>query len=151
MAGIDISGYGTVVTLQATKTFPVGVPLTHWADDADPIDMPVLQIADAAMGVNGDMLKWSKANPIKLAISVAPNSVDDVLLGILLQANRVGQGKLSARDSIQLTIVYPNFSVITFSDGIILDGMPGNSIASSGRLKTKTYNFAFAGYVEVGV
>lgn len=142
----DISGTGTVVVLNCSTTFP-GLPLTisQFADDADPLDIPALQIADSAMGLNGDLLKWRKANVISMTLNVVPSSPDDVNLEILANANRVEQGKVSANDIITATITYPDGRIKTFTGGIIVQYMPGNSISSSMRLKTKPYVFQFQG------
>ncbi len=141
----DISAFGFQVSLIASVTYPIGIILSQWADDQDPFDIPSLQIADSAMGINGDLIKWSKANPVKITLSVVPNSRDDALLAILLQANRVGRGKVSANDEITIVGVYPTGRIITLSPGVITDGMPGNAVSTAGRLKSKTYAFSFEG------
>jgi len=138
-----LSGFGTVVTLIASNTFPIGIPLTEFADDIDPFDLPSLNIAETSMGLNGEQLAWAKPNPIKLTIGVVPFSAEDISLGILFEANRVGKGKQGARDIITITVVYPNFDFVTFSSGIITDGMPANSVSSSSRIKSKNYGFSF--------
>lgn len=139
----DISGFGALVTIVASNTYPAGLPITQFADDADALDFPSINIAETAMGVNGDLLGWSKANPLPISISVIPGGEDDVALAILAEANRVGQGKTSARDSITLTVLYPDGSLITFSQGVMVEAQFGKSIASSSRLKSKTYAFRF--------
>lgn len=145
----DISGFGLKVQMIASVTYPIGIVVTEFADDTDPFDLPSLQIADTAMGLNGDLISWSKANPIKVTLSVIANSISDDLLAILLEANRVGRGKTGARDIITMTGIYPSGSFITLSNGIITNGMPGNGVASAGRLKTKTYEFAFENKIGV--
>ena len=145
----DISGFGLKVQMIASVTFPIGIVVTEFADDTDPFDLPSLQIADTAMGLNGDLISWSKANPIKVTLSVIANSISDDLLAILLEANRVGRGKTGARDIITMTGIYPSGSFITLSNGIITNGMPGNGVASAGRLKTKTYEFAFENKIGI--
>lgn len=95
------------------------------------------------MGVNGDLITWSKANPLKLTISLVPNSDDDKNMAILLEANRVGKGKQGARDVVSIIVIYPDGRMSAFTQGKITDGSPGNSIASAGRMKSKTYGFAF--------
>lgn len=145
----DISGFGLKVQMIASVTFPIGIVVTEFADDTDPFDLPSLQIADTAMGLNGDLISWSKANPIKVTLSVIANSLSDDLLAILLEANRVGRGKTGARDIITMTGIYPSGSFITLSNGIITNGMPGNGVASAGRLKTKTYEFAFENKIGI--
>jgi hypothetical protein len=139
----DISVFGLRVQLQASQTFPSGISLTQFADDADPFDAPTMQIRDKAMGVNGDLITWAKATPISLSLSVVPNSEDDRNLAVLFEANRVGKGKQGARDVINVTAIYPDGRTASFTQGVITDGMPANSPSSAGRLKSKTYQFAF--------
>lgn len=139
----DISVFGLRVQLQASETFPSGITITQFADDADPFDTPSIQIRDKAMGVNGDLIMWSKATPITLSLSVVPNSDDDRNLAVLLEANRVGKGKQGARDVVSVTAVYPDGRTVSFVQGSITDGAPANSPSSAGRFKSKTYMFAF--------
>lgn len=139
----DISAFGLRVQLVASQTFPSGLSLTQFADDADPFDSPSIQIRDKAMGINGDLISWSKANAVPLTINVVPGGEDDRNLSVLFEANRTGKGKLGARDVIAITAVYPDGRTASFTQGVITDGQPANSAASSGRLKTKAYTFAF--------
>jgi len=143
----NISGFGLIVNVRASKTFPLGIPITQFADDSDPLDIPSLQIADSAMGLNGDLVTWSKANPIKVTLNVLPNTVDDIELSILLEANRVGRGKVGARDIITMTLLYPSGNFVTLTTGTITDGIPSSPVSSAGRLKTKSYSFTFEGRV----
>ena len=139
----DISVFGIRVQVVASQTFPAGINITQFADDADPFDAPSMQIRDKAMGVNGDLISWSKANPIPVTLNVVPNSEDDKNLGVLFEANRVGKGKQGARDVISITAVYPDGKTASFTQGVITDGQPANSAQSSGRMKSKAYTFAF--------
>lgn len=139
----DVTGFGAIVTLVASNTYPVGIPITEFADDADPFDSASIAIADTAMGLNGDLISWGRATPLPAVLNVIPGSDDDVALGILAEANRVGQGKVSARDIITLTIAFPDGSITTYIQGKLTNAMFSKSIAGSGRLKTKPYVFAF--------
>lgn len=139
----DISGFGSQVRIVASTTFPAGFTVTQGADDADFFDVPSQQVADKAMGVNGDLLTWSKATPINITLNVVPDGDDDENLSILLEANRVGRGKLSVRDQITMTITYPDGSLVTYTNGKITDGMTAKSVASAGRFKTRAYMFTF--------
>jgi len=139
----DISAFGIRVRLIASVTFPVGIDVTQFADDGDSLDLPTQQIADKAMGVNGDLITWSKANPLNATLNIIPGSEDDRNLSVLLEANRVARGKRSARDVITMTVIYPDGSTQTWSPGRITDGTPGKALASSGRIKTKPYSFTF--------
>lgn len=139
----DISGFGLKVRLIGSITFPAGFNVTQFADDADPFDLPSMQIRDKAMGINGDLVTWSKANPIMATLSLIPNSEDDRNMQILFEANRVGKGKQGARDIITLVAIYPDGRVWTGNQGVITDGPPGSGVASAGRLKSNAYMFAF--------
>jgi len=139
----DVAGFGLSVRVIASKTFPAGFTVTAFADDADPFDLPELQINDAANGLNGDMISWSTSAPIPFAMSVIPNSEDDKNLAVLYEANRAARGKRPAKDIITVVGMYPDGSTITLFPGIIFSATPGRSVGSSGRLKSKTYNFRF--------
>lgn len=144
----DISAFGTRLRVRASTTFPIGFDFTEFADDADGIDQPSTQVKDKAMGLNGDLLTWSTANPLLVTVNAIPGSEGDRNLSILLEANRVGKGKSSALDRITLTVIYPDGSTVTYNGGAITDGPPGRSTASSGRLKTNAYQFAFENKVD---
>jgi len=139
----DISAFGIRVQLVASVTFPAGITLTQFADDGDSLDVPQQQIADKAMGVNGDLIVWSKANPLNVTINIIPGSEDDLNMSVLLEANRVARGKRGARDTITLTAIYPDETTQTWSLGRITDGIPGKALAASGRMKTKPYMLTF--------
>jgi hypothetical protein len=139
----DISAFGIRLQLVASVTFPAGITLTQFADDGDSLDVPQQQIADKAMGVNGDLIVWSKANPLNITINIIPGSEDDRNMSVLLEANRVARGKRGARDTITLTAIYPDETTQTWSPGRITDGIPGKALAASGRMKTKPYMLTF--------
>lgn len=139
----DISGFGFQVRVIASKTFPTGFTVTAFADDGDPFDLPTLQVNDAAMGLNGDMVTWSFHAPVPCVINVIPKSDDDKNLQVILEANRAAKGKKPAKDVITLIGVYPDGSTVTLGSGVIYSGIPSNSIASAGRFKTKPYEFRF--------
>lgn len=139
----DISGFGLKVNIKASATFPSGISVSQFADDGDSLDVPSIQIADKAMGLNGDLITWSKAIPLTVTLNIIPDSEDDKNLSVLAESNRVGKGKKSARDVITMTVAYPNEKVVTYTAGKLTDAMVGNSVASAGRMKTKAYIFAF--------
>jgi len=139
----DISGYGFRLNLVASSTFPAGIDITQAADDADPFDIPSIQIADKAKGVNGDLITWATANPIDITIAVIPGSIDDRNLSALAQANNPAAGGELQNDEITLACIYPDNSTVSGLRGAITDFTPGKSISSAGRQKTNTYVFAF--------
>ena len=148
---VDVSGLGTQILIIATNTFPVGMLLTQFSDDADAIDIPTITTGEAKMGVNGDLIRYSKPAIIPAVINIVPGGTDDLQLSILLQANMVGKGKIGARDEITATVTYPDGRFIILREGLITGGNPGLSISSEGRFKTKPYNFSFSSYSSVGV
>lgn len=139
----DISASGVKGQMLASKTFPGGLSLSEWCDDSDPIDLPSVQIADTAKGINGDLLVWSKPELNKITLNVIPDGEDDENLQILFNANKVVRGRAAARDTINLIMTYPNGTKVTCSNGAITDGMPGQSASSAARKKTKSYQFTF--------
>lgn len=145
----DVSGFGFQVRLIASKTFPAGFTITAFADDADPFDLPQLQINDAAMGLNGDMVTWTFHAPIPVTINLIPKTDEDKNMAVLFEANRAARGKKPARDIITLVGVYPDDSTVTLSKGVCFGSIPSNSIASAGRYKSKPYEFRFEQMTKV--
>ena len=144
---LDVSGFNTKIWLIASVTFPQGFGVSQFTNDADPLDFASIKIGDAVMGVNGDLITWARAVSLPMVLNVIPGGIDDINLGILAEANRVGQGKSSALDVITATAIYPDGSSIILQSGKILDAMFGKSISSESRLKTKSYAFAFGNKV----
>lgn len=140
----DISIFGLSANVTADTTFPNGLVITSFADDADPLDSPDLDIADMAMGPNGDAVTWSRPQLIEIAINVIPQSQDDVNLTALQDANRVAKGKSSARDQIGIVFCYPNGMKVTCSEGKMVVANAVQSGSAAGRAKSKRYAFRFA-------
>lgn len=139
----DTSAIGVSVRCLASSTFPSGFTITAFADDADPFDLPSMDIAQTAMNVNGDLVTWSSPTPIEITLNVIPNSEDDQNLSAVFEANRAGKNKMHARDSITLVASYPDGSSLTLSNGKMTSGTPASSPSSDGRVKSKAYSFAF--------
>lgn len=139
----NVTGFGFVLSIIASITFPVGFTFTQASDDADAIDFPSVKFGDAVMGVNGDAIIWNRAAMIPMTLTAIPGSTDDLNLQALAKANRVSQGKNSANDEITATLVYPDGSVASLTGGVITDAQFGKGISTSGRLKTHTYQFMF--------
>lgn len=144
----NITGSGLVITLTASNTFPQGLTLTQFADDADALDIPSIKVGDSAIGLNGDLVVWNKAAVKPLTINIIPGGQDAINLGILLAANTPGRGRFPARDEIYLTAIYPSGATVTAIGGAITDGQPGDGVASAGRLKTRAFTFAFEDIIE---
>ncbi|QEG13815.1 hypothetical protein TROPICALSUN_25 [Erwinia phage vB_EamM_TropicalSun] len=140
---INISGYGLQARLVASNTFPNGINITAFADDADSMDSPDFNLADTGNALNGELLVWAKPGPIEVGLNIVPTSDDDVNLDALAEANRVGKGKRGARDVISLVVTYPNGSVVTLNSGVMIVGSILPSVSQAGRFKTRSYRFRF--------
>lgn len=139
----NVSASGISITLKASRTFPGGITLTSFADDADPIDAPASDVATATMNLNGQLVVSNTPVPITPTIALIPGSEDDQNMQVLYDANRPARGKRVARDVITMVVNYPDGSTATCVRGVLTNGMPFTSAASAGRLKSSTYAFAF--------
>jgi len=139
------------VRIIASKSFPTGFTATEFSDDQDAFDIPEKQIADGAIGPNGDAVYWSVAGLYETNLSFTPKSASDLNLSIIAQANTPGKGKLIVNDVITLSIISGDGSSYTFSDGKLISFMPAQSGTSAGRLKSKVYKFKFANFSSVEI
>lgn len=146
----NISGFGLSATIFATTTFPTGVTITEFADDADPLDTPELDLADVAMGLNGDMITWSRPQGIEVTINVIATSEDDTNLAQIFEANRIGKGKTSAQDQITAAFAYPQGGQANCSPGVMVTGTALPAVQSSGRYKSRAYRFKFENITKSG-
>jgi hypothetical protein len=146
---VNISGFGILARLVATKTFPAGISISEWADDADPFDSPSLKIADSAIGLNGHLLIWQKPALIPVTLNIIPDTPTDKNLSILAEANRMSASKGSRpMDLITITVSYPTGRIVTLTSGIMMEATVVPSASSAGRMKTRTYGFAFEDRAE---
>lgn len=147
----DISGFGLSLRILASNTFPVGFDVSQFADDSDPLDIPELDIAEAAMGLNGDLVRWTKANPIAININLIAGVDDDRNMLRLFEANRAGRNKTSAKDVITMVGSYPSGLIITLTGGVCRSFVPAPAVSSDGRLKSKPYGLTFENVATSGV
>lgn len=73
----DVSATGLSIVIQAHKTFPAGIQITAFADDADPLDLPAVDIAQTGMDINGNLVTWSTPTPQTVTINVLAGSEED--------------------------------------------------------------------------
>ncbi len=147
--GKDISGQGLSINILSVPSFPAGFVVTQFADDADPLDIPDIQLNETAMGLNGDMISWNTANPIPMTINVIPGSEDDINLAVLAELNRAGRGKITTKDKIVATVIYPDGFIVSLINGKITNAPATTSVQSAGRKKSKTYTFAFENKIGI--
>ena len=84
---IEVSATGLALVVKASKTFPSGILITAFADDADPLDLPPTEIVKTGVDINGNLLSWSAPAPQTVTINVPAGSEEDQNLAILLDAN----------------------------------------------------------------
>lgn len=84
---IEVSATGLALVVKASKTFPSGILITAFADDADPLDFPATEIVKTGVDINGNLLSWSAPAPQTVTINVPAGSEEDQNLAILLDAN----------------------------------------------------------------
>ena len=141
---VDVSGFGTAITIISAPTIPQGYELTAFTDDIDVMEIPTMNVVDFSMGVNGDLILNRRPVPIEVTVGVIPNSDDDLILEGLLNANRVAKNKASVKDDITMIIHYPDErGDVILSYGTIVGGDCFTTITSQGRLKSKQYHFVF--------
>ena len=146
----NISGFGLSAQITASVTFPNGFTTTEFADDADPLDSPDLEVADSAFGLNGDMVVWSRPVGIEMTMNMIPFSIGDQNLAALVEANRVAKNKFGARDTIGIVWTYPNGMILNASPGILITGSVVPQVATVGRVKTRLYRFRFESVSKTG-
>ena len=139
----DVSFLGSKITVIAVPTFPQGIPIEEFPDDADPINFENIDLTKYAVGVNGDLISWDVANVIPCEINVIPNSEADKNLDILATACRPAKNKVAIKNDITLVVAEVNGKITTYTGGKIVNVPTGNSASSDSRIKTKTYTFVF--------
>lgn len=139
----DVSATGMSVTIHSTVTIPVPVPITHFADDQEPIGTDPQEITGYGMGVNGDLVTHTKPAPAIVKLSVIPNTPDDILLYTLHRMNSAGS-LVHAYDVVDMTVVYPNIAKPQrYQNGKIVSGPVGETVNTEGKITGKTYSFVF--------
>lgn len=139
----DISSTGLSFRVVASNTYPSGLTLTEVADGTDPLDIPEVVVAEAAMTANGTLVTWSAPKPIAIKVALVPGSEDDIAMQYLFDANRAAKGKRLARDKLQFIGNYPDGGTITLAEGKCISYMPGRSATSAGRYKDSVYAMTF--------
>lgn len=145
----DISATGLSLIIQASNTFPAGIPITTFSDEGDPLDLPAVDITATAVDINGNLVSWSAPTPQTVTINVLAGSEEDENLAILLDANTARRGRRHASDIITLVASYGDGSITAARNGRITNGSRGNSISNNARLKSKQYTFIFQDFDRV--
>lgn len=144
----DVTAFGLDITITADKTLPMGVTISEFAEDADPINVTEVTMGESEMGVNGDLILTRRARPIEFTLPVIPGTAGSEALHTLWEANRLAKNKNAVRDIITAVINYPNGNTVTLTDGAIVSGPPITGVSSAGRLMTENFGFVFANVVR---
>jgi hypothetical protein len=142
---IDVSGFGTTITIVALTSFPIGFTLSDFADDIDPVVAEDIEPTGFEMLYDGTLFPFDKAAPVTLTVGVIAGSDDDINLKIILQA-RKSNGSNAITPFTDLTsavINYPDGGKIILSNGALISGPLVDGIQSAGRKKGNAYKFVF--------
>lgn len=140
---IDISGFGTSISVLALQSFPQGFSLTKFADDEDPLTCEIVETTGYEALYDGSFFFFDKACPIKINVSTVPGSDDDINLKILLQARKGSVSLIPLPDVTSMIITYPDGGRVALSGGSIVGGPLADSVQATGRKKGNTYTFVF--------
>lgn len=140
---IDISAMGLKVLVKATPTYPVGIEVTHFADDGDSLNISDLTIMESGMGVNGDMVVWRVATPCEIDLNVIPGTDECIELEKLFNLNMTQKNRVSSKDVISMVITHPDGKQTVLSNGYIIGGKPAQDYSSAGRANSRSFRFVF--------
>lgn len=140
---VDISAMGLKVLVKADPTYPVGIEITHFADDGDSLNVSDLTIMESGMGVNGDMVVWRVATPCEIELNVIPGTDECKELENLFGLNMTQKNRVSSKDKISMVITHPDGKQTLLSNGYIIGGKPLQDYSSSGRANSRSFRFVF--------
>jgi hypothetical protein len=142
---LNISGKGLKVKLFASVSFPLGIDVEVFADDANAIETSNFTTKQAGMTTNGTILIWENMQPINCVINVAASGSSYKSLSTLFELNRAEEGKLSANDSISIIATLPDGEEHSFMNGSTGEGS-GITIGADTKKQTRAFNFFFGSY-----
>ena len=156
---LDISMAGATVSINMAG-LGNAFTINEFAEDADPISIPDLEVRKGAMNLNGKLLSWASPNPISISFSLIPGSKSDIALAAAIRAAHIGgRGEQIGNAYVQsLTVTAPiatgentatnshTKKSWTFYNGYISTGSPAQGSNGEGRATTKTYTFVFEGF-----
>lgn len=143
---IDVSGFGTGITIVALQSFPMGFSLSQFADDQDPLVVEEIEPTGFEMLYDGSLFAFDKAAPIKITVALIPGSADDINCKILLQARKGSASLIPLPDTTVMAITYPDGGRVIMSNGTIYKGPMADSITVGSRKKGNMYSFVFGSF-----
>ena len=140
---VDISAMGLKVLVQAVPSFPVGIEITHFADDGDSLNIGEITTMESAMGVNGDLVVWRVATPCEVELNLIPGTDECKDMETLFNLNMTQKNRVSSKDVISMVITHPDGHQSVLSNGYIVGGKPVQDYSSAGRANSRTFRFVF--------
>lgn len=140
---VDVSAMGLKVLIKATPSFPLGIEVTHFADDGESLAISDLTTMESGMGVNGDLVVWRVATPCEAEINVIPNTDECKDLETLFNLNMTQNNRVSSKDVITMVVTHPNGKQTVLTNGYIIGGKPVQDYSSTGRANSRTFRFVF--------
>ena len=140
---IDVSAMGLKVLIKARPSFPVGIEVTHFADDGDSLNISDITTMESAVGVNGDLVVWRVATPCEISLNVIPGSDECKDLETLFNLNMTQKNRVSSKDIITMVITHPDGKQTVLSNGYIIGGKPAQDYSSNGRANSREFRFVF--------
>ena len=140
---VDISAMGLKVLIKADPSFPVGIEVTHFADDGDSLNISEITTMESGMGVNGDLVVWRVATPCEVELNVIPGTDECKDLETLFNLNMTQNNRVSSKDIISMVITHPDGHQSVLSNGYITAGKPVQDYSSAGRANSRSFRFVF--------
>lgn len=141
---IDVSFAGSGVTI-------AGIPIRNFMDDANPLEFPDSEVTSFGVNCNGVMVRHAKPSAVIMSVTVIPGSDEDDKLYKLWISYRVQDGKNKAdvwAKGLTASVSVGNTQMkrrsYSFSGGTMISGPGGPSAGAEGKMRGRTYTFAFA-------
>lgn len=135
----NISANGLKVVVSGASN----ITIDDFADDANPVTIQPIELADHKFDVNGDIVHFSKCAAYVITVSVVPGSSYDIeLMKLSLSSRFDGSSTYDGKD-LKMTIEQRHLGTIIFSKGRMQTGNGGLSASSEGRYNGNTYTFMF--------
>ena len=166
---VDVSAQGTEVSITFGDKKMVGgkvvwgnlkhlpVKKTDFADQENPISPGRVPASQLEVDLNGNGIVSRQVTPIRLTLSLIPNSWTDLVMRAHVYVAREGTTmKSPVRTAFggagseyhalveRMTISYPNGTVAVFLDGTVSVGTMSPGVSQDGRLVGSSYEFTFA-------
>ena len=155
---IDVSMAGASIVINAAGL--KSEPITDFADDGTPIEIPNLEVAGGNMNLNGLLVTWTKPAPVNISFTLIPGSVSESRLRAFLASVHIGGKGDTVSNALISTLVltYPtyfsnngstnrkNAKTVTFSNGRLLSGPPAVGSNNDGKASSTTWNFMFESF-----